>query len=130
MTAERAGGRHIQAAVSFRRGRAYVKALADQPVSDDAYDLDVPATGVFIDDRELRPDVDYLVTPGAQLTFGEDEVHACSHVIRSSACKGLCAQFETGRRGTLPAQVTLRMIRRCCGWSLISLRLVIPVVST
>ena len=58
--------------MSFRTGRAYAKAVPDKPPADDEMDLIAPATGVFIDERELRPGVDYLVSPGAQLKFGED----------------------------------------------------------
>ncbi len=43
-------------------------------------DLIAPATGVFIDERELRPGVDYLVSPGAELKFGEDLARACLRV--------------------------------------------------
>ena len=65
--------------MSFRRGRAYVKALPEQPLSDDDFDIIAPATGIFIDDKELRPGVEYLVSPGAQLKFGEDAFLSCSH---------------------------------------------------
>ena len=48
-----------------------MKALTEQPLSDDDFDIIAPATGVFVDDRELRPGVEYLVSPGAKLRFGE-----------------------------------------------------------
>ena len=99
--------------MSFRKGRAYAKAVPHQPPTDDDMDLIAPATGVFIDERELRPGVDYLVSPGAQLKFGEDLARSSPTLGQQHAYVG---EYQPARNeGHGSVQVTPQMTRRRSG---------------
>jgi len=74
-------------------------------------DLIAPATGIFIDERELRPGVDYLVSPGAQLKFGEDLARACLRVGSINVGRHQCLRNE----GYASMQVNPQTTRRRCG---------------
>ena len=105
-----------------------MKSVSQQPLSDDDFDLIPLATGIFVDNRELRPGVDYLVSPGAQLRFGEDR--AAGKAFSDQLCLQSIALGRCALTWHHSAQVTLQMTSRRYGSNLKSLRPAMPLAWT